>query len=351
MTAERRIVFWAFGLALFLFLIWLLAPVLPPFVLGLGIAYLLDPPVTRLAKRGMPRWVAVSLILGGFFILLILLAALLLPLLEAQVRDFIQRAPAYQQALEDRFRPLIESLWAQLPPEMIDRLKEAAGSSSAQAADWAGAFLRRIWAGGVAVFGVLYLLILTPLVAFYILLDWDDLVRTVDDLLPRVGAPIIRQQVRAIDRIIAGFLRGQATVCLVLGIYYGIGLTVVRLEFGLLIGLATGLMAFIPYIGFFIGFVVAMIVAYVQFHDWASIGMVIAVFAVGQVVEGNFLTPKLVGERIGLHPVWVIFALFTGGTLFGFTGVLLAVPTAAVIGVLVRFGLDRYRNSPYYSGH
>ena len=348
MSTDRPLVFWLVGLVLLLGLLWLLSPVLPPFILGLGIAYLLDPPVSRMEKMGTPRWVAASLILGSFFLVLVVLLLLLLPLLETQIRELATRLPGYTQALQDRVLPFVERLRAQLPAEMVAKLKDAAGASTGQAIDWAGLVLLNVWSGGKAVLDILYLSIFTPIIAFYILLDWQRLVKNVDDLLPRQQAPVIRQQARAIDRIVAGFLRGQATVSLILGAFYAIGLTAAGLDFGLLIGLGTGIMSFIPFVGMIIGFVVGVAVAYLQFDAWANIGMVVGVFVLGQVIEGNFLTPKLVGDKIGLHAVWVMFALFAGGTLFGFVGVLLAVPVAAVIGVLVRFAIDRYRASPYY---
>jgi predicted PurR-regulated permease PerM len=349
MTADRRLIFWLVGLALFVTLLWLLAPVLPPFVLGLGIAYLLDPPVSRLESKGMPRWAAAGLILGSFFLVVIVLLILLVPLLQAQLAELAARLPGYVQTLQDRVMPFIERLRDQLPADMIAKLKDAAGSQTGQAVDWAGLVLVKLWSGANAILDIIYLSIFTPIIAFYILLDWRRLVRNVDDLLPRREAPVIRQQARAIDRIIAGFLRGQATVCLLLGAFYAVGLTAVRLDFGLLIGLGTGILSFIPFVGMIVGFIIGVAVAYLQFDSLANVGMVIGVFVLGQIIEGNFLTPKLVGDKIGLHAVWVMFALFAGGTLFGFVGVLLAVPIAAVIGVLVRFALERYRASPYYN--
>jgi predicted PurR-regulated permease PerM len=202
----------------------------------------------------------------------------------------------------------------------------------------------------VALFQLISLVVITPLVSFYLLRDWDRIVERIDAYLPRGSAPAIHDQFGKIDRTLAGFIRGQATVCLILGAFYAVGLSLVGLEFGLLIGLGTGLISFIPYFGMMVGLAVGISVALAQFSGLGSVALVAAVFAVGQVAEGNFLTPKLVGDRVGLHPVWVIFALLAGGTLFGFTGILLAVPAAAVIGVLVRFTLESYRDSRLYEG-
>jgi predicted PurR-regulated permease PerM len=194
------------------------------------------------------------------------------------------------------------------------------------------------------------LLVITPVVAFYLLRDWDRIVIQIDSWLPRRYAETIREQVRAVDATLAGFLRGQGTVCLILAIYYGLGLSLAGLDFGLVIGLVAGLLSFVPYVGAIVGLLLSVGLALVQFDAWLPIAIVAAVFILGQVVEGNFLTPKLVGESVGLHPVWIIFALLAGGTLFGFVGLLLAIPAAAVIGVGVRFALDRYLVSAYYKG-
>ena len=194
------------------------------------------------------------------------------------------------------------------------------------------------------------LLVITPVVAFYLLRDWDRLIARIDTWLPRDHAETIRERVREVDRTLAGFLRGQGTVCLILGLFYAIALSIAGLDFGLVVGLVAGLLSFIPYVGAIIGLVLSVGLALLQFDDWLRVAIVAGIFFVGQAVEGNFLTPKLVGESVGLHPVWIIFGLLAGGALFGFVGVLLAVPAAAVIGVGVRFALDRYLQSPYYRG-
>jgi predicted PurR-regulated permease PerM len=204
--------------------------------------------------------------------------------------------------------------------------------------------------GSLAVFNVLSLVFITPVVTFYLLRDWKTVTRLVDSWLPRAHAETIRTQLRAIDVTLAGFVRGQAMVCVALASFYGLGLTVVGLDLGLVVGLAAGLGSFIPYFGTVSGFVVGLGLAVAQSQDWTLAAMVAGVFVVGNLLEGNILAPKLVGEKIGLHPVWVIFALLAGGALFGFLGILLALPVTAVIGVLTRFALSRYLESSLYRG-
>ena len=321
-----------------------------PFVAGMGVAYFLDPVADRLEKWGFSRTLATSFITSVFFVGVIVLLILLVPLLEGQVVAFIGRLPGYAEALREYAGPLLVRLEASLSAGDMESLGEAAGAYAGQAIKWVGALLANVWSGGVALFQLLSLVVITPLVSFYLLRDWDRIVEQIDAYLPRKSAHVIHEQIGKIDRTVAGFVRGQATVCFILAVYYAVGLSLVGLEFGLLIGLGTGLISFIPYFGMMMGLAAGFGVALAQFSDIGSIALVAGVFAVGQVMEGNFLTPNLVGERIGLHPVWIIFALLAGGTLFGLTGILLAVPAAAVIGVLVRFALERYRDSRLYEG-
>jgi predicted PurR-regulated permease PerM len=218
-------------------------------------------------------------------------------------------------------------------------------------AGWVTTVLGSVWSGGLAILNVLSLFVVTPVVAFYLLYDWDRMVAKADALLPRQYADTLRMLVGEMSDTVAGFVRGQGLLCLFLGVFYALGLALIGLDFGLLIGLGAGLISFIPYVGSILGFVVAITVALVQFWpDWIWIVATAAVFAIGQFIEGNILQPKLVGERVGLHPVWLIFALVAFGYFFGFVGLLIAVPVSAAIGVLVRFAIRRYEASPLYSG-
>lgn len=213
-----------------------------------------------------------------------------------------------------------------------------------------GWFVENIVTQGIAVFDILTLLIITPVVAFYLLRDWPKVTRSVDTLVPRKQHGLFRRALKDIDATLSGFLRGQALVCLCLGLIYSIGLSLVGLEYGATIGIIAGVLSFIPYVGSTFGLVVSMVLAFIQFDDGLSIGLTLAVFLFGQALEGYVLTPKLVGDRVGLHPVWILFALFAGGSLLGFVGILIAVPVAAVIGVLIRLGLSHYKESSLYKG-
>jgi len=349
-SREKQVIFWLIGLAVVLAVLNALHGVLLPFVAGLTIAYFLDPVVDKLEKCGASRTVATTIIVAGFFIVVAGVLILLFPLLQAQVislaallPDLIEKARAYAQ-------PFLERLQADLAPVALDRLKAVAGTYAGDAIKWVTGLIGGLWKGGLAFFSLISLVIITPVVAFYLLRDYDDIVEWVDSYLPRAARHTIHQQARAIDGAIAGFVRGQASVCLALVVWYGAALTVVGLDSGLLVGLGAGIISFIPYVGAATGLIVGLAIALAQFSDWAPIVYVGLIFIIGQTAESYILTPRLVGDRIGLHPVWIIFALLAGGALLGFTGVLLAVPAAAIIGVLTRFGLSRYLDSPLYSG-
>lgn len=349
-SADRRAMIWLLGLAVFCGLLYLLSGVLLPFVAGIGVAYFFDPVADRLEANGLSRGAAAGLVIGFFLALIAALLMLLYPLLQAQMLGLISHIPELIEAAQEQAAPIVEILSERLSSGEMADLKGAAESYAGEALGWIGGLLKNMWSGGLAFFNLLSLVVITPLAAFYLLRDWDKIVARFDELLPRPTATTIRQQVSEIDGTIAAFVRGQAMVCLTLGVFYSIGLTVIGLDFGLLVGLGTGLIAFVPYVGAAIGMLTGLAIAVMQFSDVLPVVMVGAVFITGQTAESYFLTPTLVGGRVGLHPIWIIFALLAGGSLFGFTGVLLAVPVAAIIGVLIRFFIAHYLASPLYGG-
>jgi len=347
-TPARGTAFWLAGLACFFLLLWLLSAILLPFVAGFAIAYFLDPLVERLVQIKIPRGLASLIVLLWFFLVLVLIFLLLVPILQSQVVDLVSSTPQLIAAARREAESLMQMAQERLAPEDLAKLRDAVGGKIADVFAWFGSVLRDILTRGLALANLLSLVFVTPVVAFFLLRDWDRIVARVDSWLPRAHVETIREQARLIDETLAGFLRGQLSVCLVLALYYAIGLSLLGLNFGLIIGLLIGLFAFIPYIGGIFGFALSMLLAFTQFREWHNIVYIVLLFLVGWTVEGNVLTPKLVGERVHLHPVWVIFALLAFGTLFGFLGVLIAVPVAAIIGVLVRFGLAQYLASPFY---
>jgi len=350
MTTQRQYRFWLAGLLLALIALYLLRGVLLPFVAGLALAYFLDPLCDRLEKWGCGRVLATTIVLIGFSVFLVAVLLLLIPLIQSQIIGLVASLPVLVAGLVARVEPLLQLADEHLSPQETADLKSALGSQAGSVVQWIGGALGAMLSSGLALVNILSLIFITPVVTFYLLRDWDHLVARIDGCLPRQHADVIRAQARLIDQTLAGYARGQATVCLVLGIFYAAGLSVVGLDYGLIVGVLAGLLSFVPYVGTITGFVTSMGLAFAQFPDWLSIGLVFGIFLIGQALEGYVLTPRLVGDRIGLHPVWVIFALLAGGALFGFVGVLLGLPAAAVVGVLTRFGLGRYMGSTYYRG-
>ena len=348
----RRNVFrnWVIAFVAFFLVLYLLRGMLLPFVLGLALAYFLDPLADRLERLGLKRTPAAVVIIVTVMLSVIGLLLVLIPAIQVQVITLIDNAPGYADRVWAFLSPHVRWVLDHLPPDQVQTFEKSAGNYAGNLVDWTGKLARGLLSRGFAVINVLSLLIVTPVVTFYLLRDWDRMVMRIDGWLPRKSAPTIREMAHDIDLTLAGFLRGQATVCLVLALYYGLGLSVAGLDAGLLVGLGTGLLSFIPYVGGISGFVIGMILALVQFTDWPSIMGVVAVFVGGQALEGYVLTPRLVGNRVGLHPVWVLFALLAGAALFGFLGILVALPVAAVAGVLTRHALRRYLASAAYRG-
>jgi len=347
---RRQIFFWMLALAVVIAFLMVFRSILLPFIAGMALAYFLDPVADWFERRGFSRLMATLAILITFIALFAISLVVVIPILVTQAADLGGRIPGYITQLQS----LLMSESSLLPSWVSDQLGQIKDSFAAllkEGAGLVGTIFQQIWNSGMALLDIAALFVVTPVVAFYLLLDWDNMVAKVDKWVPRDHVGTVRYLAKQIDATIAGFVRGQGSVCIILGLIYAIGLSLVGLNFGLLIGLFAGLISFIPYVGSMVGLVLALIVAIVQFWpDFMMIGAVIAVFAVGQFFEGNILQPRLVGKSVGLHPVWLMFALFAFGALFGFVGMLIAVPAAASVGVLVRFAISRYLESDLYHG-
>ena len=350
MTAAGRqqALFWIAALALLVLALHLLSAILLPFVAGCAIAYFLDPAVDRLEAWRVPRGLAAALVLLVFFVAIGLVGALLVPVLELEAAELARRAPAALEFGRQQIGAGLEMAQRTLAPEDVAKLKDLVGGWAADAAGWAARLVQGILTSGFAIANLLSLLFITPVVAFFLLRDWDRIIAQIDRWLPRQHAQVIRDEARQVDRTLAGFVHGQVLVGLALAFYYGIALALTGLPFAAIVGVIVGVLSFIPFLGFLTGFALAVGLGLVQFGLTGRFLVVLAIFAVGSVFEQNVLSPRLVGKRINLHPVWIIFALLAFGTLFGFVGILLALPAAAVIGVLVRFAIARYLASPLY---
>jgi predicted PurR-regulated permease PerM len=360
MRIEWQIIFWFAALALIGLILWLFNGVIMPFAAAFVIAYLLDPLADHLQRLGLKRLAATLVILFGFVIVLALILVLIVPVLSHQFFAFIQALPSLLNKLQDLVTSAASKVNSQYAAPILAKLgfhgsgipdiRASVGDIAGQAAGWLVGALNSLVSHGAALISLVSLLIVTPVVAFYMLLDYHRMIAAVDGLIPPRYRGIVHQLARQIDATMSGFLRGQSLVCLFLGLWYGIGLSIVGVNFGLLIGITAGFLSFIPYVGSMLALIAAAIISLVQgWPHWGLFTSAIGVVLVGQFLEGNVISPKLVGDKVGLHPVWLIFALLAFGSLFGFTGLIIAVPVAAAAGVIMRFLVQEYRSSSLYS--
>ncbi|HNS44860.1 MAG TPA: AI-2E family transporter [Alphaproteobacteria bacterium] len=350
MTTTHQILFWGLAVLVAAGLISLFQPVLFPFVLGGAIAYLLNPIVNKLSKGKVKRpWVVLG-ILGAFFLVVGLILAVITPILIKEAADFIHHAPELAQNIWDKIEPRIVAVQEQMGYHITaDQLQTAVKDNIGKALQVSKGVLGGLTKGGIAIVDFISTLLITPVAAYFLMKEWPAVMKFVNDLLPRQHAPTIKRLAGDIDRKISGFVRGQITVCVLLGLIYALALSIAGLNYGFFIGLGTGILSIIPFVGSTVGLVTSLAVAFFQSGgDWTFIGMIAVIFFIGQFIEGNFITPKLMGDSVGLHPLWIIFALMAGGSLMGLLGMFLSVPVAASIGVLVGFLIETYKKSPYY---
>ena len=362
MSLQRQVLIWALLLGMSVYALFVLSGVLLPFVAGITIGYLLDPLASKLERLGLNRLGATVVILALFAASILLLLVLLVPILTHQLAAFVINLPGIAAKLQtlviEQGIRFVESYGGEAlrklginGPFTAADMQSSIGSVVGQATNYAIQFVNSVWSGSRALFGLFSLLVITPVVAFYILLDWKRMMAAIDGWIPLQHRDSVRAIARDIDAALAGFVRGQSLVSGILGLWYAVGLTLVGLNFGFLIGISGGLLSFIPYVGSLTVLIISTAVAVVQgWPDWRLIASTLAVVVAGQFLEGNVLSPYLVGASIGLHPVWLMLALVAFSSVFGFTGLLVAVPLAAAAGVLSRFALRKYLMSPLYTG-
>lgn len=346
LNTQQQMRYWGIAALAFLAFMWVMGQALLPFLMGAAIAYFLDPVADWLEEHGFSRLIATGMITAGVVIFFALVLLLILPLLADQLRALVIEVPSY-----------VTGLQAYLTERFPEFLEEGStlrkGLSSVEDALKQGglALVEGILSSSLVLIDMVIILVVAPVVSFYLLLDWDKMIERIDALIPREHLETVRGLASKADKVLSGFVRGQLSVCAILGLFYSVALVIVGLKFGVFVGMFAGLISFIPFVGSITGGILSIGLAVVQFwNDPIWILAVAAIFAFGQFVEGNVLTPNMVGGSIGLHPVWLMFSLSAFGSLFGFAGLLVAVPTAAVIGVLLRFGIEEYRKGRLYRG-
>ena len=353
MAWQRQAIWWALFFLFFLGFIYLFSDILLPFVAGMILAYILDPVADKLEDMGLSRMAATATILVVSLLFFVLALLIIVPLLSKQLGEFIEQIPSYIKALQAFLVSDAVMRVTQFLPVETGDLQGYLGNFVDDGARWLSRLLGSLLSGGQALLGLISLFVITPVVAFYLLFDWDNMVARINSWLPREHASTIRKLMAEMSDMIAGFLRAQGLVCVILGIFYAVALSLTGLNFGLLIGLGIGFISFVPFIGAILGLLLSLGVALAQFlpeQNYLMIGIVAGVFVLGQFFEGNILQPRILGNHVQLHPVWLMFALFAFASLYGFVGMLIAVPTAACIGVLVRFAMRRYLSSELYLG-
>lgn len=349
MKIRQQALFWLAAMALLVLFVWMFRSILLPFVVGITIAYLLNPVLSRLDKLSISRTLATVLILVGFMLFIVVLLALLVPPLYRELLQLADRAPEYIDTLWDRLQPYVQIVQDTVDEEGLDSsLREALKGNISNALGASSEILGGLLSGGRTLVSLATFVIITPLVAFFMMIEWQSIVDWVDDILPRHSYEEVKSLISKIDRKIAGFVRGQLIVAMFLGVLYAIALSIAGLQFGFLIGVAAGLLSIVPLFGSTVGLLAGVGVAWLQSADISFVLIVAAIFVLGQVLEGNVIAPKIMGKSVGLHPLWILFALMAGGTLFGIVGMVLAVPVAASVGVLLDFTIAQYKQSDYY---
>ena len=352
MTLRNRLLIWASFFAVSIFMLWIFRGILLPFVVGLALAYLLNPVVGLVQRVGLNRGFATLIVLSMVTVVIVGALLIIVPMLVQQVIGLVQRLPGYVIDLRELANEWVPALNEWLGAERAQQFEAGLTDMLSNVVGFTAALTATIAQNGLTVINALAIFIITPVVAFYLLLDWEAMMRGIDNLLPRDHRAEIEGILAEIDRSMSGVIRGQGSVVLVLIFYYATALSLTGLNFGLAIGIMAGAFSFVPFVGFLSGFILSVGIALVQFmpDNWVMVIVVVVVFLVGQFLEGNILYPKLVGSSIGINPVWLMFALFAFALLFGFVGLLLAVPLAAITAVLTRYGLRKYKASALYLG-
>ncbi|MEI7668704.1 MAG: AI-2E family transporter [Pseudomonadota bacterium] len=342
------VLFWVLAIFSFFYFISLVKSILLPFIVGILTAYFLDPLVGKLCRRNFSRTSASAFITIIFFSLASILCFTLLPLISEQLASLIHNLPEYFHSLQEKYGDQISKYITSITNEPNGTIKDAFSNFSGNIAGILGELASDLLKSGLAVLNIFSLIFITPIVAFYLLRDWDKVVVRFDKLLPRKYESVIIEQLKIIDNTLSGFIRGQTNVSLIMALYYSIALSIAGLNFALVIGIISGLLLFIPFVGYSFCFALASMISFLQFGFGSHLFTIVGIYILGMIIEGSFLTPRLIGSKVGLHPLWIIFGMLAGAAIFGFVGILISVPVTAIIGVLVRFLLDNYLKSSIY---
>ncbi len=351
MQFRQSLIIWSLIFLVLGGFVYLVSSVLFPFVFAAVLAYFLDPITDKVEKTGFSRTISTIIVISGFSLVLLGLLFFMGPIFVDQFKKLSVHFPQIMNEFDLKSDTKLHRWVNKVAPNLDQKIQDFAYTFTVQIIQFLATSIQSIITSGTAVFNLISLIVISPVVAFYLLRDWDVMVKKIDDLLPRANLGIIRHEFSKIDDTVSAYIRGQVSVCIIMGVFYSVNLSLIGLDYAIAIGVMTGLLSFIPYVGMTIGMCIALLVAFFQFANMDGMLFTLVVFILGNLIEGNFITPKLVGDKVNLHPVWIIFALLAGGAIMGFTGIMLAIPLAAIMGVLVRSLISKYRKSSLYLGY
>ena len=343
-----KIIFWLLFFSLLYFFLCEISSILSPFIASMIIAYFLDPLTLKLERIGIRRAYTVSIIVGGFFLCVGGVLLKIVPTLFDQIKQFILTVPQYQEYVSANILPKLEFFIAKINPKLGIEIKSKLTSLSSSFFEYILLVVRNVFDSSMAVFNIIALILFTPILVFYLLRDWPSIIKNIEKLIPLTQKKIIFEQLKQVDMVLSAYIRGQLNVCFILSFFYVVALSLLGLNYFLLMGIIAGFLIIIPYIGLIIGSSICALMALLQFSDMSYVYITFGIFLFGYLLESYFLTPKLVGEQVGLHPVWIIFALMSGGAIFGFWGMFFSIPIAAIVGVLIRSSIKYYLASHIY---
>ena len=345
---DKTIIYVMFSLFATTYFLYLVNDILTPFIVALVFSYFLAPVVLRLEKFKIPRGIGILLAISSLFFIVILLSFTLIPVIYKQALVLIERVSNHSAEIKLFSSSTLDRL-KEIDPNLVAKAESTISDFSGNILYIAGQILGKIFHSGMLAINIIAIVFITPIVMFYMLLSWESFISSCQGLIPKKYRPTAKKLITDINTTLSGYLRGQTLVCFILGIFYATGLSIIGLESGIALGFISGLLVFVPYAGVIFSAVLCVIITAIQFNEFSHALLVAGLFALGQVLEGNFLTPRLIGKSVGLNPVWIIFGLLSGGALLGFVGVLVALPLTAVLGVIIRFALSRYKESKFYN--
>jgi putative permease len=344
-----KIIFWSFFIGICVIFLVLISDILAPFFIAFTIAYILQPLIDNNSIRyKLPRNIIAYGVFVIFLSIFILGVVIVLPLMYQQISLLVSKVPVYKNYLQTELAPIFIAKIQSIDPTLADKLKDSIQNIINSTFSVIALLLNNIWSYTMATINIVMIILLVPLILFYFLKDWPKMVAMIENLLPLKGKNKVREVLSSINGLLSAYIRGQLNVCLLLSSYYGIGLSIIGVDLGLLLGMLSGFLIIIPFIGLLIAFLLSIIIGCFTFGITIKLSYIVILYIVGYILESSIITPKIIGDKIGLHPLWIMFSVFASGSLFGFIGIFFAIPIAGIIKVLLKFAIQLYKSSRIY---